>query len=280
MRPRCCDGWLRGRAAAALLLLASLLSGCAPLTVAEEAQLGSELAQQTRRQLLFIRDAVVVDYVRDIGQKLVAAAGPQPFEYHFEVVEDDDINAFAAPAGYIYIHTATILRARHVNELAAVLAHEVGHVSLRHVARNYERQRGASTLHQAGVLAASVFGYGGLANLGGGLAAIAVLNSFTRSDEAAADEFAVGVMTRAGYDPDGLTRFLEVVAEEEQAGRPPAFLSSHPDTRDRIADVAALVEASPRPPGLRKTDRGRLEIIQRRIEILTRKVRPSGPTPL
>jgi len=280
MWPRCFDGSARRRPAATLLLAATLLAGCAPLTVAEENQLGAEIAQQTRSQLLFIRDSVVLDYVRAIGAKLVAAAGPQPFEYHFEVVEDDDINAFAAPAGHIYIHTATILAARDVSELASVLAHEVGHVSLRHIARNYERRRGASTLHQASVLAASVFGYGGLANLGGGLAAIAVLNSFTRSDESAADEFAIGVMVRAGYDPDGLARFLEVVAEEERAGRPPELFSSHPDTEERIADAAALVAAQPRPPGLRTTDRGRLEIIQRRIEVLTRKVRPAGRTPL
>jgi len=257
------------------LLLAALLPACATLTVDEERQLGAQIAQQVRGELRFVRDAVVVDYVRSIGDKIVRAAGPQPFEYHFEVVEDDEINAFTGPAGHIYIHTETILRARNASELAAVLAHEIGHGVRRHIAKSYGRSRGAGTLHQAGVLAASVFGYGGLVDMGGGLAAMTVLNSFTRSEESEADAFAIEVLPAAGYDPNGLLTFLEVVRE---TGGPdvPAFLSSHPGTEDRMAEVEALIAARPPAPGLRVTDRGRLEIIKRRIRLLTREVRPAG----
>jgi predicted Zn-dependent protease len=278
MRPISCDASRRARLAANLLtplLLAALLPACATLTVAEERQLGAEIAQQVTRELLFIRDEVVVDYVSAIGGKIVRAAGPQPFEYRFSVVEDDEINAFTGPAGHIYIHTGTILSARNASELAAVLAHEIGHGVRRHIAKSYGRSRSAGTLQQAGVLAASVFGYGGLANLGGGLAAMTVLNSFTRSEESEADAFAIEVLPAAGYDPNGLLTFLEVVRE---TGGPdvPAFLSSHPGTEDRMAEVEALIAARPPAPGLRVTDRGRLEIIQRRIRLLTREVRPAG----
>jgi predicted Zn-dependent protease len=282
MRPIPCDARRWARLGANLLtplLLAALLPACATLTVAEERQLGAEIAQQVRGELLFIRDAVVVDYVRAIGSKIVRAAGPQPFEYRFAVIEDDEINAFTGPAGHIYIHTESILRARNASELAAVLAHEIGHGVLRHVAKSYGRSRSVGTLHQAGVLAASVFGYGGLANLGGGLAAMTVLNSFTRSEESEADAFAVEVLPAAGYDPNGLLTFLDVVRD---TGGPvaPAFLSSHPGTEDRVAEAAALIAARPPTPGLRVTDRGRLEIIQHRIRLLTRKVRPTGRQPL
>jgi len=278
MRPIFCDARRRARLAANLLtplLLAALLPACATLTVAEERQLGAEIAQQVTRELLFIRDEVVVDYVSAIGGKIVRAAGPQPFEYRFSVVEDDEINAFTGPAGHIYIHSETILSARNASELAAVLAHEIGHGVRRHVAKSYGRSRSAGTLQQAGVLAASVFGYGGLANLGGGLAAMTVLNSFTRSEESEADAFAIEVLPAAGYDPNGLLTFLEVVRE---TGGPdvPAFLSSHPGTEDRMAEVEALIAARPPAPGLRVTDRGRLEIIKRRIRLLTREVRPAG----
>lgn len=254
-------------------------SACGTLSVYEEQRLGEEIAYQTRGELLFLRDDVVLDYVRKMGGEIVAAAGPQPFEYHFEVVDDDEINAFAAPAGYIYINTGTILRARNASELASVLAHEIGHVSLRHIAENYDRQRNAGTLYQAGVLAASVFGYGGLANLGGGLATMAVLNSFTRSDEREADVFAVDVMPRAGFDPDSLVTFLEVVRDESGASPPPLF-STHPATQDRIDEVRELIAAQGEMSGLRLSDGGRLPIIQRRIELLTRKVRPTGRQPL
>lgn len=262
-----------------LLAVVLFLPGCGTLTVGEEQRLGEEIAYQTRGELLFLRDDVVLDYIREIGEEVVAAAGPQPFEYHFEVVDDDEINAFAAPAGYVYINTGTILRARNASELASVLAHEIGHVSLRHIAENYDRQRNAGTLYQAGVLAASVFGYGGLANLGGGLATMAVLNSFTRSDEHEADVFAVEVMPRAGFDPNGLVTFLEVVREESGANPPPLF-STHPATEDRMDEAREIIALQGETPGLRVTDRGRLEIIQRRIELLTRKVRPSGRQPL
>ena len=282
MRPTTSDVRSRVSRGARLLtplVLASLLPACASLTVGEERQLGEQIARQTRGELLFIRDAVVLDYVRAIGGDILRAAGPQPFEYHFEVVEDDEINAFAGPGGYIYVHSETILKARNVGELAAVLAHEVGHGVHRHVAKNYERQRGAETLYQAGVMAASVFGYGGLANVGGGLATLMVLNSFTRADEGEADSFAIEVMPKAGYDPNGLLTFLEVVRRSGRAGAP-SFLSSHPATEDRIVETKALIGGRGPTPGLRVTDRGRLEIIQRRIQLLTHKIRPTGRVPL
>jgi predicted Zn-dependent protease len=282
MRPNSCESASPGKRGTVLLTALLLLvaaAGCGTVSVQEERQLGEELAQQTRGELLFIRDAVVLDYIRKIGDRIVAAAGPQPFAYHFEVVEDDDINAFAAPAGYVYIHTGTILQARNVSEVASVLAHEVGHVSLRHIADNYDRQRNVGTAYQAGVMAASVFGYGGLANLGGGLASMALLNTFTREDELEADEFAIEVMPAAGYDPRGLLTFLKVVQREGGASMP-TFLSSHPAAEDRIEETTERLAELPEDSELETTDRGRLEIIQRRIQLLTRKVRPTGRHPL
>ncbi|MBW2287368.1 MAG: M48 family metalloprotease [Deltaproteobacteria bacterium] len=282
MRPKCCEPISFTRFLAALLtslILAGSVIGCGTVTVSEERQLGAEIAQQARGELLFIRDAVVLDYVRSIGEEIVSAAGPQPFEYRFEVVEDDEINAFAAPAGYIYIHSGTILQARNVSEVASVLAHEIGHVALRHIAENYDRQRNVGTAAQAGVLAASLFGFGGLANLGSGLASMALLNSFSRADELEADVFAIEVMPAAGYDPHGMLTFLQVVRRESgNAGL--AFFSSHPATEDRIEETTALLAEMPEGLGLKVSDRGRFEIIQRRIRLLTRKIRPTGRTPL
>jgi predicted Zn-dependent protease len=128
-------------------------------------------------------------------------------------------------------------------------------------------------------LAASVFGYGALANLGGGLAAITVLNSFTRSEEREADAFAIEVLPAAGYDPNGLLTFLELMRATEGSGAS-TLLSSHPGIEDRIAEAKTLIAALPPKPGLRVTDRGRLEIIQRRIQLLTHETRPTGLKPL
>jgi predicted Zn-dependent protease len=254
--------------AVALCLLASV--GCGTLSVPEEQQLGQQLAAEMRRELVFLPDRVVHDYVRGIGEAIVAASGPQPFQYRFYVVEDDKLNAFAGPAGYVYVHTQTILAARNVSELAGVIAHEIGHVAYRHVAQNYNRQRNTGIGYRAAVLAAAVLGGGAAATaaqLGGGLAAMAYLNSFGREAELEADAFAVDAMPRAGYDPEGLVTFFETVRQE--AGSEPAdFLSSHPATTDRIAAAQQRIAAQPPGASVSLDDGGRLEIIQARIELI------------
>lgn len=256
------------RPAALLALLCAL--GCGTLTVQEEQALGRQMNGEIRRGLVFLPDRVVEQYVREIGANIVRAAGPQPFEYHFYVVEDDDINAFAAPAGHIYIHTRTILAASNVSELAGVIAHEIGHVACRHIAENYNRQRNTGIGYRAAVLAAAILGGGAAATaaqLGGGLAAVAYLNSFSREAELEADVFAVDVLPRAGYDPNGLVTFFQTL-QGESGGNSADFLSSHPATADRAAAARARIDALPAAPGLAVHDNGRLGIIQRRIELV------------
>jgi predicted Zn-dependent protease len=255
----------------ALLVLLSL--GCATLTIPQERRLGEQVQSQVRAEVDLLRDPVVDEYVASIGRAIVRAAGPQPFDYHFYVVAADEINAFALPAGYIYMHTETILRARNVSELAGVMAHEVGHVAKRHIAHNYNRQRGTGMLHQAVVLGAGLAGGGaaaGAANLAGGLAGTAYLNSFTREAEAEADDFAVDVMPRAGYDPRGMVTFFQTLKEE---GGPsvPEFLSSHPTSASRIQATSERIARTPIPASARAEDGGRLEIIQRRIRLVLGK---------
>jgi predicted Zn-dependent protease len=210
------------------------------------------------------------------GTSVLRVAGPQPFDFRFYVVEDDEINAFAIPAGFIYVNTGTILKARNVSELAGVVAHEVGHAVLRHVAQNYNKQRTASLLHQLGVIGAGIFGgraAAEIANLGGGLAAVTVLNTFGREAEREADAFAVRVLPAAGYDPVGLLTFFETLREEGGA-HPPAFLSSHPATEERIETTRGALAGHPLPANLRRDDAGQFEIIQRRIRLLTGKASP------
>jgi predicted Zn-dependent protease len=255
------------------LVLAGPLAGCGTLSVPEEEELGAEIAREARKELDFVREEVVVAYVETIGRKLVKAAGPQPFEYHFYVVDDCELNAFAAPAGHVYIHTGIILASANVSELAGVMAHEVGHVALRHIAKNYNKQRGAGILYQIGALGAAIFlpGAGAAAaQLGGQLAILGVLNSFSRDAESEADAFAVKVMPAAGLDPRGLTSFFETLRDQSEGkSRPPAFLSSHPATEDRIEATSKLIAQATLPPGLTASDAGKLEIIQRRIRLLT-----------
>ena len=259
---------------AGLLVGLLVLPGCGALSVRQEGEIGSEAARDLERELDFVHDAWVVNYVTDIGRQVVAAAGPQPYEYHFYVVDDDDINAFALPAGYIYIHTSIILESANVSELAGVIGHEVGHVALRHVARNYNRQRNTGILYNFGSLLLSMF-VGGHAAAGGRilgeLGAVAYVNTFTRDAEVEADSFAVEFLPAAGYDPTGMVTFFETLRRKSGGSNVPGFLASHPPTADRIEHTSALIASAALPGSLRVSDGGELEIIQRRIELLTGK---------
>jgi len=268
------------RSVLALLLCVQLVAtGCATpmLSIEEEQQLGDEFAREARRELDFVRDDLVRRYVEDIGNRIVEAAGPQPLRYRFYVVEDPSLNAFAAPGGHIYVHTAIILEAANLSELAGVMAHEVGHVALRHIARNYYRQRSTGMLYQLGAALLSLFVGGAAAQggmLAGQLAAVAYLNNFSREAEREADQFGVEVLPGAGINPIGLATFFETLLKQQgNQGRPPAFLSSHPATEERIANTRAAIAAADLPPDLPVDDDGKLEIIQRRIQLLTGQAR-------
>lgn len=258
------------RATALLLPLVTL--ACAPLSVPEEQSLGRGFEQEMRNELSFVYDRTIVDYVRKMGAEVVTAAGPQPFEYRFYVVVDDEINAFAGPAGHIYVHTATILKARNASELAGVLAHEVGHVAKRHIAANYNRSRNTQIGANILTLATSVLAggmAGNAASLGTSLAAASYLNSFGREAEHESDVFAVHAMARAGWNPDGLLTFFQLLLHEQGSGSGPTFLSSHPTTQDRIEATRAEIAQVDPSRALRSNDGGKFEIIQRRIELVT-----------
>jgi beta-barrel assembly-enhancing protease len=269
MWPRCYS--LRSWAA---LSCAALLLGCATtLSVDEERNLGAELDAEVRSEVIFEPDPVILRYVQKIGNEIVGAAPPQPYPFRFRVVDNDEINAFAGPAGYVYVHTAILKKARNVSEVAGVVAHEVGHVVKRHVAQNYDRAKNANMLKEAGVVAATLVVGGpvaNLANLGGGLAAMAYVNSFGREAETEADAFAVEVLPKAGYDPEGLVTFFQTIQREYGNGGL-SFLESHPAPSDRIEAATRLIRAESLPPNLREDDGGELEIIQRRIQLLAQE---------
>ena len=237
----------------------------------QEQDLGRQAEEQVLETATLLRDPVVDRYVERLGGELLEAMGPQPFDYTFDVIRDEELNAFAVPAGHIYIHTGLILKARNVSELIGVMGHEVGHVARRHIAQNYNRSRTAGVLRSLGVVAAGV-ALGGVAadatDLVSGVGLMAYLNQFTREAEREADAYAVEMLPRAGYDAEGIVTFFETLLNEKKANVP-TFLSSHPATDERIRNTRALIAAGPQRAGLRRDDGGQLEIVQHRILVLT-----------
>ncbi|MFQ5698271.1 MAG: M48 family metallopeptidase [Myxococcota bacterium] len=247
-------------------------SACGTLSVEDEKQLGRQAQREVRARNQLFRDRVVVHYIRSLGEQLVRAAEPSPFEFRFYIVEDDDINAFALPGGALYVNTGLILRAANVSELAAVMAHEIGHVTARHVAHLYRRQRNTGLVAQLAAIAiAIVSGNPYIANAGSlatGIAATAYASTFNRQAEREADHLAVETLIRAGYDPHGMYTIFQTLREETGGGSSIQFLSSHPATDERLASVRADIARHELPSNLRSDDGGRLEIIQERVRLL------------
>ncbi len=258
----------------ALPLLLLVATACGTLSVQEEQQLGHQAQREVRERFVMLRDRVVVNYVRDLGRTMVEASEPSPFEFRFYVVEDEEINAFALPGGAIYVHTGTITKTKDAAELAGVLAHEIGHVTARHVAHLYRRQRNTGMAAQivalaVGILTGNPYLYNA-AGLGASVAATAYTSQFGRDAERQADALAVEAMIRAGYDPNALASFFETLMQENQKSglKAPEFLRSHPATDERIANVRALIQSHPPFEAMRRDDGGKLQIIQQRIVLV------------
>jgi len=261
------------RFALACMLSVSLATACGTLSVADEKKLGHQVQRQVRDQFTFMRDRVVVNYIRDLGDELVGSARPSPFDFRFFVIEDPTINAFAVPGGAIYIDTGLILAAKDTSELVSVIAHEMGHVTARHVAENYNRSQTTGMVAQIVSVAIAILTGSQLGAQGGqiatGLAAEAYLATYTRDAEREADDLAIETMVRGGWNPQGMIGMFETLMQDSGGGmKVPQLLSSHPATQERINNVRAEIASYKDLPRLRRDDGGRLEIIQRRIRLI------------
>lgn len=261
-----------GHALALLLAIPIATAGCTTLSVEQEKKLGSQAQREVRKQYTLMRDRVTVHYVRDLGNDLVRAARPSPFEFRFYVVESEDLNAFAIPGGAIYVNTGLIQAVDNTGELAGVLAHEIGHVTARHVAQIANRSRNTGFVAQVFTIAVAILtGSSIFANVGQVAAAVAAqayTSQYGREYEREADTLAIETLVRAGWDPAAMVTMFETLQKESGSSGMPQFLSSHPATSERIERVQAEIAQVAGAGELRIHDGGKLEIIQRRLELI------------
>jgi len=230
----------------AIVLVTALALGCGStggagdfnlISIEEEWQLGQQLSQDVARQVRFNNDPAVNDYVRSLGQRIVAQT-PDPFNrlpWEFHVVDDPSMNAFAIPGGHVYVNTGLIAAAENASQLAGVMAHEISHVTARHTTEQISRQYGLS------VLAGLVLGKdpGALSQIAAQIIAGGALARFGREAEREADELGILAMYRAGYDPRGMAAMFRVLLAQQrsQPSRVEQFFSTHPTTEERIRDA-------------------------------------------
>ena len=207
------------------------------LSPAEERVLGEAFMRAVRARLTLVDDPLVEQYVRSLGYRLVASSDRRDLAFTFFVVEDSSLNAFAAPGGFIGVNSGLIAATRSESEFASVLAHEIAHVTQRHIARAIQHGSRSNLPVLAGILAAVIVG---TQNVEAGQAtAAAVIGSsaqrqinFTRHNEMEADRVGIRMLADAGFDPREMADVFEKLQNAARySQRPPEYLSTHPSPR-------------------------------------------------
>jgi len=239
-----------------------LFSGLNLVSVEQEAEISQQLAGEVDSRQRLVHDPEIERYVQDLGERLADAAGRSPFRYRFQVVADRGVNAFGIGGGRIYVNAGLLAEADREGEVAAVLAHEIGHQVRRHVAKQISRQTVLDNLARVAVGSnASQW-----INLATGLGITTGQLYFGREAEREADAVMVELMPRAGYDPrEAIAIFAKLRAIE---GRDPGLVaelfSSHPPTREREETIRQAIERERLPQGLIR-DSARFQDVRRRV---------------
>jgi predicted Zn-dependent protease len=245
------------------------------ITRSEEAQLGRSIYAQIRNSGAVMEDPTLTEYIQTIGARLAGHANDGDQRFTFFIVEDSAINAFALPGGYIGVNSGLLLASENESELAGVLAHEVAHVTQRHIARAIYDSQQTGLLNIAALLGAILIGaatdIGGDATTGLITAAQAATAqrqiNFTRANEHEADRIGIETLSSAGFDPNGMSGFFEKLSRRygNSVVQIPAILQTHPVTTERIADARDRARQLPR---VEATNSPSYSIVKARLEAL------------
>lgn len=213
------------------------------LTTPAEVMLGQQINAQLRSSERFSEDRASVMRLERIGRKVAQVADRQDYQYHFYLVDKDEMNAYTTPGGNVYFYTGLLRKLRSDDEVAAVLAHEIGHCSARHVVKKFQASLGYN------VLGSLVFGSiqsdlaARIARLGSDALMNIAMSSYSRDDEYEADRLGVKYMYLAGYDPQGMIGTFKVLGEASKGDDHDwMLLRSHPRLKDRIEAVKKEIE--------------------------------------
>jgi len=257
------------------LALSALVSGCA-VSTQQEVEMGAGYAQQISKELPLVQDAELNRYINVLGDSIARIADSRNLDWRFFIVDSKDVNAFAVPGGFIYVNRGLIERAMNMAQVAGVLGHEIGHVTMRHSIQQMQKAQGANV----GLTAVCVLT--SICNNQASSAAIqigagAAFASFSRSDEDEADGEGVKYVVSAGIDPAGIPEMFQILLAERET-KPDALDSwfrSHPLEESRISAARARIAKIPTEQlrGLTK-DTPNFQAFKRRLQALP----PSPPS--
>jgi predicted Zn-dependent protease len=228
----------------------------AAITAAQERKLGESIVRQIRAAGAYLEDPEVNDYLNEIGHRLVAAIPDGRQDFEFFAMADPSINAFALPGGYIGVNTGLILMTQSESELASVLAHEITHVTQRHMSRGIAGQQN-SWLYMLGALAVAVAASRSNSSSSGQAASAAIASgqalaiqtqiNFTRENEYEADRIGFQRLDAAGFDVYAMATMMERLQKSSRFadGSAPSYLRDHPVTYERVAEAQARAYGKP-----------------------------------
>jgi predicted Zn-dependent protease len=245
------------------------------LSKSDEYRLGAMVAHELRDQNALLEDPEVSEYINGIGQRLASQSAMGGEDFHYFVIKDTTINAFAVSGGWVFINAGLVLATSTESELAGVMAHETAHITQHHIARmlaDQSKQGLATAAALIGAILLGSLGGGGQATEGAiaaaeGLSVQHQIN-FTRDNEREADRVGIGYLAAAGYDPNGMADMFETMSRHEglAATYIPAMLIDHPVDSDRMAEQRARAAQFPARKG---KDSQSYDLIRERVRVLT-----------
>lgn len=221
-----------------IILNFQVISGIFSISQQEEIQLGKQAAMQVNKTTPMVKNKDVQAYINDLGQELVRNSRRRSIKYYFQVADKKEINAFALPGGYIYIHRGLIEAADNESELAGVVAHEIAHITQRHSAEQVERAKKAQTGMVIATIAMTLSGLQNINNVlnGANMLTSGYFASFSRDAEREADREGATMLYKAGYNPQGMVSFFYKLAKKGRASA--GFFSTHPAPMERYHNVS------------------------------------------
>ena len=202
----------------------------------KEVQMGFAISKQVEKEYKMVEDPLIQKRVVDIGKKIVAVSDRKDIDYHFMVLDEDDVNAVSLPGGYVYVNKGLVEKVDNDDELAGVLAHEVGHIVARHSIKKLQALQGYSILR---ILVAAAPSSGGEVGAASDAAFTELLLGYGREDELLADQLGARYSKLAGYDPSAMITFLKKLQEinRRMPLQPKSYFKTHPYVPDRIRVV-------------------------------------------
>jgi len=245
------------------------------VTIRDENEMGRKFDKLIRLQMPMVGDTLITDYIEGLVQRIVAAKRPMPFHVKSAVIANSALNAFATPGGFIYVFTGLIQAVESESQLAGVIAHELGHVSQRHMASRIEKQGKVGMLTIAGVLAGAFLGIAGGSGSGKAAQAIilgsqgmgtAAMLQYSQEDENEADHVGMNSLVKAGFNPEGMPQTFELMLKNRwftsSSSEMPAYLSTHPGLAERIDYLNGRIKRMPESFLDRKDDNTTLVKVQ------------------